>query len=112
MKGRGVAPPPPLSSNQLNAGGERFFIYYMLLTSPTSNQLERVWVLLLRHQAASSAVSVGEQDKSKFLGAVHGQILCPLRQVNHRHRTPAQELSDEIPSADCIQRVAGRGREA
>lgn len=77
-----------------------------------AQQLERVGVLLLRHQAAAGAVRVCELHKRKLSAAVHNQVLCPARYVSHEGGAPLQRLDDKVAVRDAGHAVVHEPVEA
>lgn len=77
-------------------------------------QLEGVWVLLLRHEAAAGAVSVGQRNT---LGVVvDDEVFRELREVRKSHRRPPQVLGHEVSVANRVlfrkRCVEEKGRDA
>src|SRR6185369_4242579 len=68
-------------------------------------QLERVRILLLRHQAAPCRRGVRQVEEGEFLRCEKNHILGETAQVNHRQRTRVQEGGDEIAITGRIDAV-------
>ena len=76
------------------------------------NQLERIGVLLLRHQAAAGRGAVGELEEPEFLGREEDEILGDPAQVHHRQSAGVKARRDEITIAGRIHAVGDDAGEA
>ena len=69
------------------------------------NQLERVRVLLLRHQRAPRAVRIRQPHEPEFQRRVDDQVLGPPRHLEHQAGAPLECFEHEVAVADGVQRV-------
>mmetsp|Transcript_33929 Transcript_33929/g.71235 ORF Transcript_33929/g.71235 Transcript_33929/m.71235 type:complete len:296 (-) Transcript_33929:748-1635(-) len=77
-----------------------------------AQELQRIGVLLLRHQRAARGVGVGQRDEAEFRGAVQDQILSEAAHVQHDHARGEEELDDEISISNRIEAVLNNTIEA
>ncbi len=72
-----------------------------------TNELERIRVLLLRHQGGTRGDCIGELDKARLARVVEDKVFGKARQVGHGEGRHVHQLHHVIPVRYRIQAVAG-----
>jgi hypothetical protein len=80
--------------------------------SLSADELERIGILLLWHQAAACGRRIRQFEESKLLGCEENQILRQAAHVDHRQCTGVQKRRDEITLACGVDAVPHYRREA
>ncbi len=70
-----------------------------------ARQLQRVGVLLLRHDAAAGAVGVGQADEAELGAAEEDELLGQPAQVDAQQGGGEEELGGEVAVADGVEAV-------
>ena len=76
-----------------------------------ANELQRIGILLLRHQAAAGRRGVRELEESELLRREEDQVLGQPAEVHHSQRRRVQERRDEIAVARRVDAVEHDARE-
>ena len=76
-----------------------------------AEELERVWVLLLRHERAAGGERVRQLDERGLARRVEDEVLGETREVDGAQRARRQRLDHEVAVADGVERVRGRRAE-
>ncbi len=71
----------------------------------SADQLPRIGVLFLRHQAAAGGIFVGKNHIGKFLRGEHHEILSKAREMRGDAREREKIIEREIAIAHCIEAV-------
>ena len=73
----------------------------------SAHELQRIGILLLRHQAAAGRGSIREIEERKFLGGEENEILAEPAEMNHAERRSVKEGGHEIAIAADVDAVPG-----
>lgn len=71
----------------------------------TPDELESIWVLLLRHEAAPRGVCVAALDEGKLLRRVDDEVLCPAAEVHQVKRSEEEGLRNKVAVRDGVHAV-------
>ena len=74
-----------------------------------ARQLQRIGVLLLRHQAGTGGIFVGQDDEAEFAGGIEHQRFGQAAEVHPQQGCPEEELGGEIAVAETPSRLLGVG---
>ena len=70
-----------------------------------ADQLQRIRVFLLRHQAGSGGEGVRKGDVAEFHGGIKDHGFGTAAQVHTEHRRPVEEVAGKVPVGDRVQTV-------
>jgi hypothetical protein len=73
----------------------------------SANEFQRVWVLLLRHEAAAGGDAVPEAKEAKLLCRIEDEVLSETGEVHHRQRGRAGKLDEVVTVTDGVETVVG-----
>ena len=77
-----------------------------------AHELQRIGVLLLRHQAAAGRGRVRELEEAELLRREEDEVLGDPAQVHHAERRGVEERRDEVAIAADVDAVARDAAEA
>ena len=76
-----------------------------------ADQLERIGVLLLRHQAGAAGHAIAQLQPAEFLAGIEDPVFRQAAEVDHRDRGGVEEVQREIAVGGNVHAVAGDGGE-
>jgi hypothetical protein len=77
-----------------------------------AHELQRIGVLLLRHEAAAGRGRIGELEETELLGREQDEVFGYAAQMHHPERRGVQERRDEVAIAADVDAVARDAAEA
>ncbi len=71
------------------------------------DELRKIRIFFLGHDAAAGGKCVGDHNKTKLLGGPEHQFLTQTAEMHHHHRCVVEKIQNKIPVAHSVHAVPG-----